>query len=74
VRGLGFFLFPMMFNHAPRGSAQNGMMTGNMANHAAYDGAFDAAFCAGRRGKESDASCNDEKSSEMAHFHFSAVA
>jgi hypothetical protein len=50
TRGFILYLFAMMLNHATRGGAQNGMMSGDMADDAANGRPLQASFGISDRG------------------------
>jgi hypothetical protein len=64
-----FHLLAVMLNHTPRGGAQHGMMSGDMANDTANGRAFQASFGIACRGQQRETDGNGETGSNLAHFH-----
>jgi hypothetical protein len=64
-----FHLLAVMLNHTPRGGAQNGMMSCDMADDTANSRPFQASFGKARGGQQRETDGNGETGSNLAHFH-----
>jgi hypothetical protein len=66
---LVFHLLAVVLDHTPRGGAQNGMMSGDMADDTADGGPFQASFGISHGGQQRETDGNGETGSKLAHFH-----
>jgi len=64
-----FHLLAVVLDHTPRGGAQNGMMSGDMADDTADGGPFQASFGISHGGQQRETDGNGETGSKLAHFH-----
>jgi hypothetical protein len=64
-----FYFLAVMLNHTPRGGAQHGMMSRDMADDTANGRPFQASFGIARGGQQRETDGNGETGSNLAHFH-----
>ena len=69
ARSFVFHLLAVMLDHTPRGGAENGVMSGNMADDTANGRPFQASFGIARGGQQRETDGNGETGSDLAHFH-----